>query len=170
MWGNMTATVTIGEGSAFVFVADHCNDRVHRPPCGQEREPVRGPGSTPASASGTGNVRGTLRRHQRRGPPHDQQATYRPTIFQEDLRHRKLPELPRRRRGGFIRTLKENVFVGALRTRSRTSASPCSSSSGRTSSTGCWRGTTRAPRRCDATSSSWTRRRCEYRQTTVQEP
>ena len=30
---------------------------------------------------------------------------------------------------------------------------------------------TEAPRRCDATSSGWTRpRRCEYRQTTVQEP
>ena len=36
----------------------------------------------------------------------------------------------------------------------------------------CLRNTrTEAPRRCDATSSGWTRpRRCEYRQTTVQEP
>ena len=32
-------------------------------------------------------------------------------------------------------------------------------------------GEVEAPRRCDATSSGWTRpRRCEYRQTTVQEP
>ena len=57
-------------------------------------------------------------------------------------------------------------------TRSRSSAWPCSSSSGRTTNTGCWRGTTtEAPLRYDATSSGWTRqRRSEYRQTTVQEP
>ena len=61
---------------------------------------------------------------------------------------------------------------GRCGTQSRSSAWPCSSSSGRTTSTGCWRGTTtEAPRRYDATSSGWTRpRRCEYRQTTVQEP
>ena len=57
-------------------------------------------------------------------------------------------------------------------TRSRSSAWPCSSSSGRTTSTGCWRDTTtEAPLRYDATSSGWTRQpRSEYRQTTVQEP
>ena len=46
------------------------------------------------------------------------------------------------------------------------------SSSERTTSSGCWRNTTiEVPLRCDVTSSGWTRqRRCEYRQTTVQEP
>ena len=60
---------------------------------------------------------------------------------------------------------------GASR-RSKSSAWRCLSSSGRTTSSGCWRSTTTEARpRCDATSSGWTRRRrSEYRQTTVQEP
>ena len=74
----------------------------------------------------------------------------------------------------FIRTLKENLlWVRSFDTiASRRSAWPCSSSSGRTTSSGCWRSTTiEAPPRCDVTSSGWTRqRRSEYRQTTVQEP
>ena len=62
MWGtDMSATVTVGEGAAFVFVAvDSLYDRVHRPPCGQEREPVRGPGADPPGRPGT------LRRHRQR--------------------------------------------------------------------------------------------------------
>ena len=105
MWGtDMTATVTLGEGSAFVFVAvDHCATtaakmamvQVHRPPCGQEREPVRGPGADPS-----GRPR-TLRRHwSRRGPwaaspsrPRVELSGRRFSTGGRVLRHRKLPEL-----------------------------------------------------------------------------
>ena len=90
------------------------------------------------------------------------------------LRHRKLPELRagarrQRRRGALHPHAEGESVVGAeLRDdRGIRSAWPCSSSSGRTTSSGCWRSTTTEARpRCDATSSGWTRRRrSEYRQT-----
>ena len=64
MWGtDMTATVTVAEGAAVVFVAvDHCAT-VHRAPCRQAREPLRGPGADPP-----GHPR-TLRGHRRRRGP-----------------------------------------------------------------------------------------------------
>ena len=70
-------------------------DRVHRPPCGQAREPVRGPGADPS-----GRPR-TLRRHwQRRGPwaaspsrPRVELSGRRFSTGGRVLRHRKLPEL-----------------------------------------------------------------------------
>ena len=42
MWGtDMTATVTVGEGAAFVFVAvDHCTTECIGPACGQARDPI----------------------------------------------------------------------------------------------------------------------------------
>ena len=65
MWGtDMTATVTVGEGAACVFVAvGSLHDRVHRSACGQERQPLRGPGAHPPGCPRT------LRRDQRRRRP-----------------------------------------------------------------------------------------------------
>ena len=65
MWGtDMTATMTVGEGAAFVFRGRRSlYDRVHRPACGRAREPLRGPGADPP-----GRPR-TLRRHRRRHRP-----------------------------------------------------------------------------------------------------
>ena len=50
MWGtDMTTTVTTEEGMASVFVAvDHCSVDCVGIPCGQERQPLRGPGADPA--------------------------------------------------------------------------------------------------------------------------
>ena len=47
MWGtDMTATMTVGEGAALVFVAvDHCTTECIEPACGRAREPLRGPGA-----------------------------------------------------------------------------------------------------------------------------
>ena len=72
----------------------------------------------------------------------------------------------------FIRTLKENLlWVRSFDTIEELRLALLASSE-RTTSSGCWRNTTiEVPLRCDVTSSGWTRqRRCEYRQTTVQEP
>ena len=79
----------------------------------------------------------------------------------------------KRRRGTLHPHAEGESVVGAgASTPSRSSAWPCLRSSERTTSSGCWRNTTiEVPLRCDVTSSGWTRqRRCEYRQTTVQEP
>ena len=182
MWGtDMTATVTVAEGAAFVFVARRSlRDRMHRAPCRQAREPLRGPGADPP-----GHPR-TLRGHRRRRGPWAAAAS-RPRVellgrrFSTGgrvLRHRKLPELRagarrQRRRGALHPHAEGESVVGAeLRDDRGAPPGPCSSSSGRTTSSGCWRSTTTEARpRCDATSSGWTRRRrSEYRQTTVQEP
>ena len=42
MWGtDMTTTVTVSEGAAFVFVGRRSlHNRVHRPACGQARDPI----------------------------------------------------------------------------------------------------------------------------------
>ena len=83
MWGtDMTATVTVAEGAAVVFVAvDHWRDRVHRAPCRQAREPLRGPGADPPGHPGT------LRGHRRRRSP---RATY-PARPRVELLGRRFP-------------------------------------------------------------------------------
>ena len=122
MWGtDMTATVTVAEGAAFVFVAvDHCFDRMHRAPCRQAREPLRGPGTDPP-----GHPR-TLRGHRRRPGPWAAAAS-RPRVellgrrFSTGgrvLRHRKLPELRagarrQRRRGALHPHAEGESVVGA---------------------------------------------------------
>ena len=107
MWGtDMTATVTVAEGPAFVFVAvDHCTAECIGSSCRQARDPLRGPGADPP-----GHPR-TLRGHRRRRGPWAAAAS-RPRVellgrrFSTGgrvLRHRKFPELragarrPRRR-------------------------------------------------------------------------
>ena len=121
---DMTATVTVGEGAACVFVAvDHCTTEcigLHAAKSGNRFEALE-PARVSANASAGSAT----------APP-----------------------------------------AGGASRPSKTSAWPCSRSSGHTTNNGCSRNTrTEAPRRCDATSSGWTRpRRCEYRQTTVQEP
>ena len=70
-----------------------------------------------------------------------------------------------------VRERRISCGCGASRP-SKTSAWPCSRSSGRTTNSGCWRSTTIGVQpKCDAISTGWTRpRRSDYRQTTVQEP
>ena len=182
MWGtDMTATVTLGEGSAFVFVAvDHCTTECIGLPAAKRGrrfealEPIRQGVRERFGAIGQGVAHGLRLRH-------DHGSNYVADDFQQAIAFfgiESSPSFVREPEGNgvaerVIRTLKENLFVGCgASTRSRRSAWPCSSSSGHTTSTGCWRGTTtEAPLRYDATSSGWTRqRRSEYRQTTVQKP
>ena len=70
-----------------------------------------------------------------------------------------------------VRERRISCGCGASRP-SKTSAWPCSRSSGRTTNSGCWRSTTIGVQpKCDAISTGWTRpRRSDYLQTTVQEP
>ena len=70
-----------------------------------------------------------------------------------------------------VRDRRISCGCGASRP-SKTSAWPCSRSSGRTTNSGCWRSTTIGVQpKCDAISTGWTRpRRSDYLQTTVQEP
>ena len=97
MWGtDMTATVTVAEGAAVVFVDRRSlRDRVHRAPCRQARDPLRGPGADPPGHPGT------LRGHRRRRDPRAASPA-RPRVellgrrFPTGgrvLRHRKLSEL-----------------------------------------------------------------------------
>ena len=122
MWGtDMTATVTVAEGAAFVFVAvESLRDRMHRAPCRQARDPLRGPGSDPP-----GHPR-TLRGHRRRRGPWAAAAS-RPRVellgrrFPAGgrvLRHRKFPELRagarrQRRRGALHPHAEGESVVGA---------------------------------------------------------
>ena len=131
MWGtDMTATVTVAEGAAFIFVAvDHLHGRVHRSSCRQARDPLRGPGAPPPGCPRT------LRRRRRRRRPRAAAAA-RPRVERPGrrfstgdrvLQHRQLAEL----RPGLAR-----VQADVQR------------------NNGCSRNTrTEAPRRCDATSS-----------------
>ena len=97
MWGtDMTATVTVAEGPAFVFVAvDHCTAECIGLHAAKRGDPLRGPGADPA-----GHPR-TLRGHRRRRGPWAAAAS-RPRVellgrrFPAGgrvLRHRKFPEL-----------------------------------------------------------------------------
>ena len=97
MWGtDMTATVTVAEGAAFVFVAvDHCATAGIGLHAAKRGDPLRGPGADPP-----GQPR-TLRGHRRRRGPWAAAAS-RPRVERlgrrfstggRVLRHRKLPEL-----------------------------------------------------------------------------
>ena len=183
MWGtDMTATVTVAEGPAFVFVAvDHCTAEcigLHAAKRGtrfEALEPIRQGIRERFGGIGEGVARGLRLRH-------DHGSNYLADDFQQEVAFfgiESSPSFVREPEGNgvaerFIRTLKE-ICCGCGASRpSRNSAWPCSRSSGHTTNSGCgcWRNTTiEAPPRCDATSSGWTRqRRSEYRQTTVQEP
>ena len=181
MWGtDMTATVTVAEGAACVFVAvDHCTAEcigLHAAKRGtrfEALEPIRQGVRERFGGVGDGAARGLRLRH-------DHGSNYLADDFQQEIAFFGIdssPSFVREPEGNgvaerFIRTLKENLLWGrrfetiedlrlALLAFKRTY-----------NEHGCSRNTrTEAPRRCDATSSGWTRpRRCEYRQTTVQEP
>ena len=181
MWGtDMTATVDRGRGGGLRLCGRRSlYDRVHRPPRGQEREPVRGPGADPP-----GRPR-TLRRHRQRRRPRASSSS-RPRVklpgrrFSTGgrvFRYRELTELRAgtRRQWG-RRALHPHVegelLVGAeLRDDRGAPPGLARVQAGRTTSSGCLRSTTiEVQPACDAISSGWTRQhRTEYLQTTVQE-
>ena len=181
MWGtDMTATVTVAEGPAFVFVAvDHCTAEcigLHAAKRGtrfEALEPIRQGIRERFGGIGEGVARGLRLRH-------DHGSNYLADDFQQEVAFfgiESSPSFVREPEGNgvaerFIRTLKENLLWVRSFATIENSAWPCLRSSGHTTNSGCWRNTTiEAPPRCDATSSGWTRqRRSEYRQTTVQEP
>ena len=182
MWGtDMTATVTVAEGPAFVFVAvDHCTAEcigLHAAKRGtrfEALEPIRQGIRERFGGIGDGVARGLRLRH-------DHGSNYLADDFQQEVAFfgiQSSPSFVREPEGNgvaerFIRTLKENLlWVRSFATIEELRLAFCSRSSGHTTNSGCWRNTTiEAPPRCDATSSGWTRqRRSEYRQTTVQEP
>ena len=181
MWGtDMTATGTVAEGAAFVFVAvDHCATAcigLHAAKRGtrfEALEPIRQGIRERFGGIGDGVARGLRLRH-------DHGSNYLADDFQQEVAFfgiESSPSFVREPEGNgvaerFIRTLKENLlWVRSFETIEELRLA-FSRSSGRTTSSGCWRSTTTEARpRCDATSSGWTRRRrSEYRQTTVQEP
>ena len=180
MWGtDMTATGTIGAGSAFVFVAvDHCTTEcigLHAATRGsrfEALEPIRQGVRERFGAIGKGVAHGLRLRH-------DHGSNYLADDFQQEVAFFGIdssPSFVREPEGNgvaerFIRTLKENLlWVRSFNTIEELRLALLEFK--RTTSTGCWRGTTtEAPLRYGATSSGWTRqRRSEYRQTTVQEP
>ena len=181
MWGtDMTATVTVAEGAAFVFVAvDHCTAEcigLHAAKRGtrfEALEPLRQGVRERFGGIGAGAARGLRLRH-------DHGSNYLADDFQQEIAFFGIdssPSFVREPEGNgvaerFIRTLKENLlWVRSFETIEDLRLALLAFK-GRTTNNGCSRNTrTEAPRRCDVTSSGWTRpRRCEYRQTTVQEP
>ena len=162
MWGtDMTATVTVGEGAAFVFVAvDHCTTEcigLHAAKRGtrfEALEPIRQGVRARFGTIGEGVARGLRLRH-------DHGSNYLADDFQQEVAFfgiESSPSFVREPEGNgvaerFIRTLKENLlWVRSFDTIEELRLAL-------------------APLRCDVTSSGWTRQhRCEYRQTTVQEP
>ena len=119
MWGtDMTATVTIGEGSAFVFVAvDHCTTEcigLHAAKSGsrfEALEPIRQGVRERFSAIGKGVAHGLRLRH-------DHGSNYLADDFQQEVAFfgiESSPSFVREPEGNgvaerFIRTLKENVL------------------------------------------------------------
>ena len=119
MWGtDMTATVTIGEGSAFVFVAvDHCTTEcigLHAAKSGsrfEALEPIRQGVRERFGAIGKGVAHGLRLRH-------DHGSTYLADDFQQEVAFfgiESSPSFVREPEGNgvaerFIRTLKENVL------------------------------------------------------------
>ena len=182
MWGtDMTATVTVAEGAAFVFVAvDHCATAcigLHAAKRGtrfEALEPIRQGLRDRFGGIGEGVARG-LRAASR---PRVELLGRRCSTGGRVLRHRTLPErragARRQRRRGALHPHAEGESVVGAELRDDRGAPPglARVQAERTTSSGCWRSTTTEARpRCDATSSGWTRRRrSEYRQTTVQEP
>ena len=173
MWGtDMTATVTVAEGPAFVFVAvDHCTAEcigLHAAKRGtrfEALEPIRQGIRERFGGIGEGVARGLRLRH-------DHGSNYLADDFQQEVAFfgiESSPSFVREPEGNgvaerFIRTL----TVGVRSFATRNSASPCKRTYNEQ-----WmleKSTIEAPPRCDATSSGWTRQRRSESQTTVQEP
>ena len=182
MWGtDMTATVTVAEGPAFVFVAvDHCTAEcigLHAAKRGtrfEALEPIRQGIRERFGGIGDGVARGLWLRHD-----HGSELLGRRfSTGGRVLRYPKFPELRagvrRQRRRGALHPHAEGESVVGAELRDHRGTPPglarVQADIQRTVDAG--RNTTiEAPPRCDATSSGWTRqRRSEYRQTTVQEP
>ena len=182
MWGtDMTATVTLGEGSAFVFVAvDHCTTEcigLHAAKRGsrfEALEPIRQGVRERFGAIGQGVAHGLRLRHDHGVELSGRRCSTGGRV----LRHRKLPELRagarrQRRRGARHPHAEGGCLVGA-ELRDDRGAPPGLARVQADIQRALDAGevtTTEAPLRYDATSSGWTRqRRSEYRQTTVQKP
>ena len=141
----MTATVTVGEGSACVFVAvDHCTTEcigLHAAKSGnrfEALEPVRQGVRERFGDIGEGVARWLRLRH-------GHGSNYLADDVQQEVAFfgiESSPSFVREPEGNgvaerFIRTLKENLLWLRASRRSRSSAWPYSSSSGRTTSSGC---------------------------------
>ena len=182
MWGtDMTSTVTVGEGAACVFVAvDHCTAEcigLHAAKRGtrfEALEPIRQGVRERFGPIGDGVADGLRLRHD-----HGSNYTWL-TISNRRSRSSGVrvprascerPKVMGSRSVSSVRYRRISCGCGASRP-SKTSAWPCSRSSGRTTNRGCWRSTTIGVQpKCDAISTGWTRpRRSDYLQTTVQEP
>ena len=141
MWGtDMTATVTVGEGAAFVFVAvDHCTTEcigLHAAKRGnrfEALEPIRQGVRERFGEIGEGVARGLRLRH-------DHGSNYLADDFQQEVAFfgiESSPSFVREPEGNgvaerFIRTLKENLlWVRSFDTIEELVAGPYSSSSGR---------------------------------------
>ena len=145
MWGtDMTATMTVGEGAAFVFVAvDHCTTEcigLHAAARGtrfEALEPIRQGVRERFGDIGDGIARGLRLRH-------DHGSNYLADDFQQEVAFfgiESSPSFVRDPEGNgvrgayFIRTLNSKISCGCGASRpSKTSAWPCSSSIGRTTS------------------------------------
>ena len=181
MWGtDMTTTVTVAEGPAFVFVAgDHCTAEcigLHAATRGtrfEALEPIRQGIRERFGGIGEGVARGLRLRH-------DHGSNYLADDFQQEVAFfgiESSPSFVREPEGNgvaerFIRTLKENLLW--VRSFATIEALRLALLAFKRTYNEQWmleNTTIEAPPRCDATSSGWTRqRRSEYRQTTVQEP
>ena len=141
MWGtDRTSTVTVGEGAACVFVAvDHCTTEcigLHAAKRGtrcEALEPIRHGVRDRVGPLGAGVARGLRLRH-------DHGSHYLADDFQQEgafFGIESAPSFVREPEGKgvaerFIRTVKENLCGCGASTRSRNSASPCSSFNGHT--------------------------------------
>ena len=132
MWGtDMTATVTVGEGAAFVFVAvDHCTTEcigLHAAKRGtrfEALEPIRQGVRARFGTIGEGVARGLRLRH-------DHGSNYLADDFQQEggvLRHRELAEFRagarRQRRRGTLHPHAEGEFVVGAEFRHHRGAPP----------------------------------------------
>ena len=179
MWGtDMTATVPVGAGAAFVFVAvDHCTTEcigLHAATSGRRfeaLEPIRQGVRARVGGIGAAVARGRRRRHDHGS--HDVADDVHQDVAVFGLE--SSPSFGREPEGNgvaerVIRTLKEHLLWvrrGETTEERRLAVLAVK----RTYNVGCWRHTTTdAQPTYDATSSGWMRqRRSEYRQTTVQE-
>ena len=181
MWGtDMTATVTVAEGTAFVFVAvDHCATAcigLHAAKRGtrfEALEPIRQGIRERFGGIGEGVARGLRLRH-------DHGSNYLADDFQQEVAFfgiESSPSFVREPEGNgvaerFIRTLKENLlWVRSFETIEELRLALLEFKRTYNEQWMLEKYDYRSRPRCDATSSGWTRRRrSEYRQTTVQEP
>ena len=178
---DMTATVTVAEGAAVVFVAvDHCATAcigLHAAKRGtrfEALEPIRQGIRERFGGIGDGVARGLRLRH-------DHGSNYLADDFQQEVAFFGIEQLPelragarRQRRRGALHPHAEGESVVGAELRDDRGAPPGLARVQADVQRAVDAGEVRLPKpgpRCDATSSGWTRRRrSEYRQTTVQEP